>query len=284
MKIISFIILLFCILIFIFQIYFIHSNFYLNQLAAVFTSSKSVDNKIITLNEADNMKDSKNENFWLNSGALFYFKDNYGYTIQGDLPKYSTWRLMYKISNPLDTDDGYHPQNILRLITKKTGKDSIESFYTLIVKDNLSQSPNRNESNGVFAILHYTDSDNLYYAGIRVDGTAVIKKKKNGVYYTLAQKPIFSGDIYDKNINPNLLPKNQWVGIKAEIKNIDENTIEINLYLDKNDSGDWIKILSTTDKGDQAEVGIIKDGYGGIRSDFMDIEIRDYSFESETYP
>jgi len=246
------------------------------SLAAFFYKNE----KDMILNEAGKINESDNDSFWLNSGALFFIENNSGHTIQGDLAKYSPWRLVYRISNPLDTDDGYHPQNIFRLITKEIKGDISQSFYVLIVKDNLSESPNRNESNGIFSISRYQNSNTLYYAGIRVDGTAIIKKKKNGVYYTLSQIKVFDGNKYDKNTNPNLLPKNKWIGIKMNTKNKDSRTVEIELLLDENNTNNWTRVLSVLDQGQNKSLPILEDGYGGIRSDFMDIEIMNYSDET----
>lgn len=233
------------------------------------------------INESGKLNESESKLFWLNSGALFYIQDNLGNTIQGDLPKYSPWRLIYKISNPLDTDNGYHPQNIFRLITEETALNISQSFYVLVVKDNLSKSPNRNESNGIFLISRYQNSDTLYYAGIRVDGTVVIKKKKNGVYHTLAQAHYFEGDPYDRNTSPNLIPKNKWIGIKTTTKNKGVNSVEIEVFLDENNTGTWVKVLSVVDKENMSVgVPILDEGNTGIRSDFMDIKIMDYLNES----
>lgn len=230
------------------------------------------------IDESDNPKDSKDDIFWLNSGANFYVNGDTYHTIIGDLPAFSRWRTLYAITNPTDTDDGYHPQNIFRLVTKEKLKDMSEQAHMLIVKYNLSKSSNRNETNGIYLMGRYINSNNLYYAGVRVDGNAIIKKKIGGIYYTLAQTPLFIGN-YDRNKNPNLLPANTWIGLKVKITNINRSTTGIELYIDKDNIDKWEKVISYIDTLEKNKGAIItSSGYGGIRSDFMDIEIKNYSF------
>ncbi len=254
-----------------------------SQLGTVFLSISTNQNtsKVTTILESPTINKTNGNQYWLNSGAMYYVQGSLGQTIQGDLSKYSQWRLLYSITNPTDTDDGYHPQNIFRLITKNLlSSSTTEEVYMRITKDNLSKSPNRNISNGIFLMSRYVDADNLYYAGIRVDGTAVIKEKINGVYHTLAQKQVFSGDSYNRDSNPNLLPKHQWIGMKMKIQTIDKNTVKIDLFLDPTDSGSWDETLSTTDTIQKGATPIFNPGRAGMRTDFMDVEFRNYTYTS----
>ncbi|MFA6405881.1 MAG: hypothetical protein WCW46_04040 [Candidatus Paceibacterota bacterium] len=243
-----------------------------------------VNNSVTIQKETDTMENSPKSFFWLNSGGLLYNEAGLWHTILGDLPPNSRWQKRYAITNALDTDNGYHPQNIFRLITKSAYRDSVERVYVLVVQDNISQSPNRNDSNGIFLISRYKDPNNLYYSGIRVDGTAVIKKKIDGVYHTLAQTPLFEGDAYDRDSHPSLLPKNQWIGLETNIKNIPPDRVIIELSIDKNNSGQWLKVLSTTDSPSGDIKPILTGGHGGLRSDFMDIEFKDFYFMASTSP
>lgn len=236
-------------------------------------------NGTLVIKEAPTLSKSNNKDFWLSSGGEFYFDGNVGHTIIGDLPKFSKWRLAYNSNNPVDTDNGYHPQNLLRLINKNKILNSTQEFYFLIANDNFSHSPNRNESNGVFSINRYVDSNNLYYAGLRVDGTAVIKKKINGVYYTLAQTPLFSGDAYNRSANPSLLPKNSWMGVRTIVRTENKNQVRIELWVDKENDKEWEKVLSVLDDTTNGTPPFLEEGHGGIRGDFMDLEIKDYSFK-----
>lgn len=212
------------------------------NMASPFIYSFNVDG---VLNETGEMDESSSPYWWLNSGGTMKIKEGSGSTNIGEMSKLSKWRVLYKISNSKDTDDGYHPQNIFRLVTRNKWQNFSSQGYFNILKDNLSSSSNRNASNGVLLILRYQDGDNLYYAGIRVDGTAVIKKKINGEYTTLAQQKIFDG-VYDRETNPNLLPKNKWLGLRSEVTN-ENNSVRIKLFGDLNQTGEWQKIMEVVD-------------------------------------
>lgn len=228
------------------------------------------------LYETGSIEESRSVYWWLNSGAQMLIENGIGKTLQGNLAENSAWRLYYEKDNPLDTDNGYRPQNIFRLFTRKTWKNFREEMFFRIEKDNLSQSSNRNESNGLLLISRAKDGNNLYYAGIRVDGAAVIKKKKNGEYYILAYDQIFPGT-YSRETNPNLLPKNQWLGIRSEIVTNSDNTVAIKLFVKLENDKDWRKILEAKD--DNKTYGgsaMPNEGYGGVRTDFMDVSFRDF--------
>lgn len=245
------------------------------NIASAFIYSFNVDG---VLNESGESTESSSPYWWLNSGGIMKIKESVGSTNIGELGKLSKWRILYKISSPTDTDDGYHPQNIFRLLSRATWKDFYSQSYFNILKDNLSNSPNRNASNGILLMLRYQDGDNLYYAGLRVDGTAIIKKKVDGQYITLAQEKMFEG-VYNRETNPNLLPKNKWIGIRSEIKN-ENNSVRIKLFSDINKSGQWEKILEVVDsKKVSGSEPIYNEGFQGIRTDFMDIEFKDFKVD-----
>lgn len=225
-----------------------------------------------TLQESGKMDGSSSPYWWVNSGAYLFISNGLGKTNQGALSSDNKWRLLYNTNNPLDTDNGYHPQNIFRLLTRSKWLNSQETAYFKINKDQLSVSPNRDSHNGLLLMSRYQDGNNLYYTGIRVDGAAVIKKKINGRYYTLAYKKIFPGT-YDRKSNPNLLPKSTWIGLRSEVKTLSNGRVNIKLYMDKGKTGNWNLILETTD----SKSPLLNQGYGGIRTDFMDVEIEDYS-------
>ena len=230
------------------------------------------------LDEAGKMGDSSSPYWWLNSGGQFYLKDSIGKTVQGELGQFNKWRLVYNIANPTDTDSGYHPQNIFRLITRSKWQSFTQEAYFNIVKLNMSASQNRNTSNGLLFFNRYQDGNNLYYAGIRVDGAAVIKKKINGSYYTLAQKSFYNADApYNRDTNPNLIPGQKWIGLKSEIKTNSDNTVDIKLFIDKDKTGNWILAVEARDDGKSfGGAAISNEGYAGIRTDFMDVEFDDY--------
>lgn len=232
------------------------------------------------LKETGSIEDSKSPYWWLNSGGYLYIEDGVGKTVRGELPKFSIWRLAYARSNPSDTEDGYQPQNIFRLFTKSRWLNFSQEASFLIEKNNLINSERRNQSNGLLLISRYQENGDLYYMGIRVDGNAVIKKKVNGIYYTLAIKKIIPGE-YDVITNPSLLPTNKWISIKSEINNISNSSVNLKLYTSiPNDSATstvWEKVLEVNDDPqNRDEMGPLKSGLAGIRTDFMDVQFKNY--------
>jgi len=119
----------------------------------------------------------------------------------------------------------------------------------------------------------YQNSNNLYYATLRVDGYAVIKKKINGNYYTLVSKKVFPGT-YDRILNPNLLPKDTWLGLRSEIKN-NNGGVTIKLYLDNGMTNNFVLLTQATDTGIGGSP-ITNQGFAGIRTDFMDVYFENY--------
>jgi hypothetical protein len=235
----------------------------------------------VILEEAENYDASLSDSYWLNSGARTYI---YGtssiQTIFGDLEKGSKWQLAYMASNPVDTENGFHPQNLFRLFTKDAYGDGTYQTYFKITKTILSQSPNRNESNGVLIMLHAKDNDNLYYAGLRVDGTAVIKKKIAGQYMTLGEVPVFAFAKYSKDSNPNLLPVNAWLGVQVKIKNLPHDQEDIALSIDIGDSGVWVPVIHTIDIPQNGMPTLPLPAHAGLRTDFMEVEMKDFMVTS----
>jgi hypothetical protein len=228
-----------------------------------------------TLEETGSMSDSTASGWWLNSGAYFYVKNSIGQTIMGDLPLTDDWRDVYLASDPAETDNGMHPQNIFRMITRSAWKNPSQEAYFKISKYRTSPSTERDNHNGILLISRYSNGNNLYYAGIRVDGLAVIKKKVNGSYFILDSFKVYPGT-FDRNTNPNLIPANTWIGIKTEVKDNANGTVSIKVYLDKNASGNWQLVLQTIDDGSKFGPMISKGFYAGIRTDFMDLYIKNY--------
>jgi hypothetical protein len=131
-------------------------------------------------------------------------------------------------------------------------------------------------------MARYVDGYNLYYAGLRVDGYAVIKKKIGGRYFTLAYKPVFTeSGKYDRDKNPNLLPLGTSIGLKAEARNIGDSSVSLKLYADIGRKGNWTLVAEAIDDG-RSYGGSAHTGaaYAGIRTDFMDVEFDDYLIEA----
>lgn len=231
------------------------------------------------LDEAGKMEISINHNWWLNSGAYFISEEGIAKTVQGELKEENEWRKLYAKNNPRDTDNGFHPQNIFRLVTRDSWMDFRQEAYFRIAKDNKSASEYRNDSNGLLFFNRYQDGDNLYYTGIRVDGYAVIKKKTKGKYFTMAYSQVFSGK-YDRETSFNLLPHGSWIGLRSEVVNENDESVSIKLFIDKAKNGNWELIAEAKDDGKRyGGKAILNEGYAGIRTDFMDVEFDDYKIE-----
>lgn len=233
------------------------------------------DGHASVINETGAMAESLDSRWWLNSGGYIYRTGNTASTIHGDLVDTDPFRVMYSRSNPSDTDNGYHPQNLLRWVTRAKFKNFTQQVFFNINKINLSTSSNRNQSNGVFFFHRYQDGKNLYYLGIRVDGAAVIKKKLDGQYYTLKSVQIYPGN-YHHDTLPNLLPTERWIGLRTVIRDKANDMVSLVLYLnDKQLGPGWTKVIEVDDTGSDIDT-LMDEGYAGIRTDFMDVSFDDY--------
>jgi hypothetical protein len=231
--------------------------------------------------EAGAMEESANPYWWLNSGGEVRSGGGIGMTLFGESQVVDGWGKAYAAANPRDTDQGRHPQNLLRLITRSSWENMRAEAYFRIEKVQMSASPNRNESNGLLLFSRYKDADNLYYAGIRVDGSAVIKKKQNGTYATIAQKPLYADDVpYSRDTNPNLIPGHKWIGLRMITFTNPDDTVYLALFTDRGRTGAWTLALEARDDGKSFGGGAITGaGYAGIRTDFMDVAFDDYRIE-----
>ncbi|MBX4189458.1 hypothetical protein KW785_02580, partial [Candidatus Parcubacteria bacterium] len=232
-----------------------------------FTYHFSTNGTLVETNLSDK---SSSGYWWLSSGAKMNLLSGAGQTLHGSLPTTDPWRVLYATANPSDTDNGYHPQNIFRLVGRSLWHNVRQEAYFKIDKDNLSGSSNRNASNGLFFFNRYQDQDNVYYSGLRVDGYAVVKKKLRGSYTTLTSTKVFSG-AYNRASNPNLLPKNTPIGFRTETTT-SGGKVYIKLYTDVGKTGTWKLVASATDTSSIMDAS----GYGGIRTDFMDVTFDDY--------
>jgi hypothetical protein len=167
------------------------------------------------LHESYPMEASSSKYFWLNSGGQMPIKAGLGGTNQGALPATNKWRLLYNQNNPLDTGNGYYPQNLFRWVTRSTWTNISQELPFKIAKLNKTNTPNRDGYSGVLLFARYaSDGQTTYYAGVRQDGAVVIKKKYKGTYYTMSQvNGIFSnGSPYNRDSNPEPYPGKQMDG------------------------------------------------------------------------
>lgn len=224
-----------------------------------------------TIEEAGSMSGSNSSSWWVSSGAYSYSADGIGSTVLGSLSATNPWRVAYYISNSIDTDGGYHPQNIFRLVTKTAWQNYAQEAYFNTVTLNTSESTERDAWSGIFFFNRYQDQNNVYYTGIRDDGRVVIKAKKAGIYTTLADKVFWSGT-YNRTTNPTLLPKNKWIGLKSEVKTLTNNTVSVKVYIDETGGGTWTLAIEATD----TQNPILTAGYAGIRTDFRDVQFDNF--------
>ena len=120
---------------------------------------------------------------------------------------------------------------------------------------------------------HYLDGDNLYYAGVRVDGAAVVKKKLGGTYHTLGLARIYPGT-YDRAQAPNLIPEGQPINLRTETRTNSDRSVIITLSVDGR------VVLQVHDDG-IGGAPIADGGFAGIRTDFMDVDFESYSVEEQ---
>jgi hypothetical protein len=225
--------------------------------------------------ETDSPAKSTDQNWWLNSGAIFKTERGVGKTLFGSLKQDDYWRKNYADYNPDETTGGYRPQNIFRLVTKKRWRNFRQEAYFKVKYYEQSPSQHRQASNGLFLFNRYQDGDNLYYTGLRVDGQMVVKKKYNGQYHTMISKKVLSGK-YDRENNPILIPLDKWIGLGSEVTNEGDKVI-IKVFLDQEGSGHWREIVRVEDDGVRYHSPLINSaGFAGLRTDFMDCEFDDY--------
>lgn len=228
-----------------------------------------------TLTETPSLAESSSPYLWLKSGALLPISGTTGTSLQGSLPTTSTWRTIYAKRDSGASDNGAHPQNLFRLMTKGTVANPAAQVYVNRVRDNLANTANRHGYNAESLITRYQDENNFYFASIRADGYAVIKKKTGGVYQTLVAKKIFSGT-WSATTNPDLIPLNNWIGMKfSVVPNASGNPV-LSLYTDVGKTGLWTPALSVTDDPLKFGSPITAPGLVGIQSDYADIALDDF--------
>lgn len=243
-----------------------------------FLESFDKNQKII---ESGSIEESSNAIWALSSGAYMSIANGTGNTNIGKLADSDPWKIIYARDNPIDTDNGLHPQNIFRLELRKLSLNYSQEAKFRILADNMSDSPNRNQTNGIHFFNRYIDANNLYYTGIRVDGYVDIKKKYHGAYYTLSHVKVFDGPSYSRDSKSSLLPKNVWFRLKTEIRNLSSNKVSIAYYIDKGNVGTWTPVVTVIDDGISfGGAALVSAGLTGIRTDFMDVSFDDYIVQS----
>jgi hypothetical protein len=232
-----------------------------------------------TLEETASPEESMHAFWWLNSGGYYFEKKDHSHTILGSLPLGDKWQIAHERRNPRDTDRGRKPQNIFRLLSKQQFSNFDQEVYFNIATLNLSESELRAGDNGVLLFCGYQNEANLYYAGVRVDGHPVIKKKAGDTYHTLTYPAqVFPGPSYHRDTNPNLLPQNTWIGLRSVVRTERTGSVLIRLYIYKEANGQWELAAEARDDGTIAGAPFTS-GRIGIRTDFMDVLFRGHKAE-----
>ena len=159
------------------------ANFLSTHAKAYSLSLNSSSDMNYTFNSTGNLKESSDASkssspyWWLNSGALLSIQNGVGKTLQGDLSPNNPIRLVYNKNKPVESDNGSHPQNIFRLLTKQSWENNRQQIYLKINGDNLQNPKNRNPWNALSLASRYINDLNYYYVSLRMDGNVSIKKK-----------------------------------------------------------------------------------------------------------
>jgi hypothetical protein len=201
--------------------------------------------------ESRSVVDSTSPYFWLNSGGNLTIADGIG-NVRGEsaLISRSTWN------------------NLSQEISLRINGTEVDSPYI-------------GAYSGILFLSRYKDDNNYYYTGLRVDGQAVVKKKIDGVFYTMGAAQVY-GEMgsYDRESNPNLLPQYEWIKMKSETKNLSSGEVEIVLYVDKLGDGTWTEVLRAKDVSGRFGNSPVINGasHAGVRADFMSVSYEDYKF------
>ena len=74
-----------------------------------------------------------------------------------------------------------------------------------------------------------------------------------------------------------LATKKKWLGVKSEVRTVDNDQVKIKVFIDEKQNGNWKLVLETKDDGKKyGGNSILNKGYVGIRTDFMDVEFDNY--------
>jgi hypothetical protein len=229
------------------------------------------------IREAHSMSESSDPNWWVGSGAYVYLNNGTASTIQGILAKDDPFRVAYASSNnSADTDFGFRPQNIFRIVNRNiwSGDYTEELYFNYLKYNNVTTAhKNLGATDGVSLMINYQDEDNLYYVGLRADGFSEIKKKIGG-NYSINENPV---QVFPGVYKPydNLIPQDRWTGLRALVEHkqdkFGKDLIYIAMYVDKKGDGSWMYVTSFLDQD-----RIFKEGHTGIRTDFMDVQFKDF--------
>ncbi len=217
--------------------------------------------------------------WWLNSGGRLTLQNGIGNTIQHSLAATDPVRVSYAAENPVATDQGYHPQNVFQMLFRTPVASPDASIYVKRNADNLTNATNRHAWNGDSILANYINQNNYYYAGIRNDGVVVIKKKTNGVFQTLSENKIFPGT-YNVTSAPDLIPLNQWIGMRFVIATNSAGNPDLSFYTDLTHTGAWTLAAHAVDTPAQFGAPLTGSGLVGVENDFADASFDNFTIGS----
>ncbi|MCA9308573.1 hypothetical protein KC980_03600 [candidate division WWE3 bacterium] len=228
---------------------------------------------VITQQNQTLIEDKPNLNYRWNivSGGILNIKKSVLSTNIGELNTQNPVYKLYQNKAPIDSDNGKHPQNLFKITTKRSYINSTQKITYKIKKLNLSDSPNRNNTNGIFLLSKYKNEQTYYKAGLRVDGNFIISRTLNGETQILAAKTYFLGD-YDRTQTPYLINTSEEDLLKFETIETKDGVM-LKLYYRDTPKRDWFTMLEVFDPTDMA---IVSKGKNGIQTDFMDVEFTNY--------
>lgn len=224
--------------------------------------------------QASSSDKSTSPYWWLMSGYRLQISNGVG-SAKGSLLQNDSTRLKYASIDPVVTDNGYHPQNAFKMLSKNTWENFSEQIDVKVLATNLSNKANRNAWNAITLVGRYKDNSNYYMTSLRQDGNAVIKKKSNGIYYTMSQSKLLPGT-YSASSNPNLIPIGKNIGLKSSFENNADGSVTVKMYVDIGKTGTWKLATQVTDNGSVGGSAIKGAGKIGIFGDFMDLEFDNY--------
>ena len=73
------------------------------------------------------------------------------------------------------------------------------------------------------------------------------------------------------------MPNNTWIGLHSEVVTNPDNTVDIKLFIDMGATGNRKLAVEAVDDESYGGPFILNEGYAGIRTDFMDVDFKNYS-------
>jgi hypothetical protein len=206
---------------------------------------------------------------------MYYTFNEAGTLLRADSASQSSspyWWIKYGNRMEIENGIGETPHgaaDVFLMLSRASAANVTAQVYVDRAEDNLSNVANRHPYNGESLFARYQNDDNYYYGGIRADGAAVIKKKTNGVYHTLAIKNNVFAGTYSTS-NPDLIPTGKWIGLRLVVSDTAAGTPQLSFYTDIGKTGTWKLQESVLDDPAKFGAPITNAGSVGIQSDYAD--------------